>query len=130
MPNSSCITTRSNKVLSGKGSAELVSELEKAIVRVSDLILQEPLEKFQSDANTIENKFQAVVEYGKLVSDYSKLVHFVTRMSLQHNLSNDKRFVEQQMLYSRNNSECDLSVIDEEIQSLNSRIDALEGWVK
>ena len=102
--------------------------MENAIAKVSDLILQEPIENFHSNNISTANKYQAVIEYGRLLSDFSKLVHFVTRMALHHNLVNDKRYIEGGMLYSRNNSEIDLSSISQEIQSVKSRIEILESW--
>ena len=75
------------------------------------------------------DKFNAVVEYGKMIRDFSELIHFVTRVSVQHRLVLDKENFERKMYRGENNSSPDFSSISSQLESIIKRVEIFEKWV-
>lgn len=71
----------------------------------------------------------AVVEYGRLLNQLSSLLHLVTRFSLQKSLTLDLNYVQGNELRLIDKSSLDLSNVNDQIESVESRLDILEKWV-
>ena len=106
-----------------------MNELESAQIKIKNTILVNPLSEFTSEQIEIKDKYFAAIEYGKLIRDFSELIHYSTRLSIQHRLTLDKEDIERNLYPVQKNFEADFSQISDQIESIINRIEIIEKWV-
>jgi hypothetical protein len=129
MPSSGCIATQYRGSLTDKQKRVLMSDLERSLHEISKAIEISSLSDFDEKMVEPTDKFNAVVEYGKLLRDFSESIHFVTRVSVQHRLALDKENVERKLYWGGNNSSPDFSSISSQLESIKKRVEIFEKWV-
>ena len=129
MRSSSCIATKYRGSLTDKQKKVLMSDLERSIHEISKAIDFSSLSDFDEMMDEPTDKFNAVVEYGKLIRDFSELIHYFTRVSVQHRLVLDKENFERKMFRGENNSSPDFSSISSQLESVIKRVEIFEKWV-
>ena len=129
MPSSSCIATKYQGSLTDKQKLVLKSDLERSLHEISKTIDFSSLSDFDEKMVEPTDKFCAVVEYGKLLRDFSELIHFVTRVSVQHRLVLDRENLERKVSRGEINSSPDFSSISSHLESITKRVEIFEKWV-
>ena len=129
MPSSSCIATKYQGSLTDKQKLVLKSDLERSLHEISKTIDFSSLSDFDEKMVEPTDKFCAVVESGKLLRDFSELIHFVTRVSVQHRLVLDRENLERKISRGEINSSPDFSSISSHLESITKRVEIFEKWV-
>jgi len=114
--------------MSSKKKNKIIDDIEVGI-RSIESNLRDGKPSNVSNTIPITNPLQGAVEYGRILEDVAKLLHYDTLYSLEKILRSDALYLSGRKLDTLDISEQKGNELSEEIENIVARLTQLEEWL-
>ena len=127
-PSVSALKARTQAPMSSKKKQQIVNDIEIGI-RSIESNLRHGKPSNVSKPIPITNPLQGAVEYGRILEDVSKLIHYETLSSLEKILRSDALYLSGRKLDTLDISEQKGNELSEEVELIVARLTLFEEWL-
>ena len=127
-PSVSSLKARTKALMSSKQKNQIIVDIEVGIRSIESNLHDGKTSKV-SNSIPITNPLQGAVEYGRILEDVAKLLHYETLSSLEKILRSDALYLSGRKLDTLDISEKKKNEPSEEIENIVARLTQLEEWL-
>ena len=127
-PSVSSLKVRTQALMSSKKKQQIIDDIEVGIRSIKSNLYDGKTSKV-SNSIPITNPLQGAVEYGRILEDVAKLLHYETLSSLEKILRSDVLYLSGRKLDTLDISEQKGNELSEEREVIVARLTQLEEWL-